>query len=143
MHLHLTGSKAVTRMPLMLLAARLRARRPLPLFLTATATSIHVVRPPSILIASGRRLHSVVCCCNVLNLARSHTLSGRVDLMGHASVVKCMLILGVLRWPVLAKATVALPIVLDRHVHSILHFQFCLLLLQLALIPHVVAASGT
>ena len=85
-------------------------------------------------------IHCVVGS-NVLNLARPHALSSSIDLVGHARTVQRVLVLGVLRWPVLTKPAIAFAVVLDRHVHPVLHFKFGLLLLQLALIPDVVRAG--
>lgn len=52
-----------------------------------------------------------------------------------------MLIFGVLWRSVLTKAAVALSVVLNRHVHPVLHVKFSLLLLQLALISHMVRTA--
>jgi hypothetical protein len=137
-HLHLARGKAITRMPLMLLTARLGAGGRLLL----RGCCIHFVRPPRVLIAARGRIHCAVGCGNVLNLARPHALGRGVDLVRHARAVQRMLILRVLWRSVLTEATVAFSVVLNRHVHPILHVQFCLLLLQLALVSHMVGASG-
>ena len=88
----------------------------------------HVVCPPCILIAAGR----VVQCasaCNILYLAGSHALSSRIDLVRHARAIQRMLLVfRVLWWPVLAEPAVAFSIVLNCHVHPVLHFKLCLLL---------------
>ena len=42
----------------------------------------------------------------------------------------------------LAEAAEALAVVLDRHVHAILHIQLVLVLLQLTLVPDVVRTTG-
>lgn len=135
-HLHLTRGKPSAGVPLMLLAAGLGAGG--ALFLGCCR--IHVVRPPRILIVAGG-LYDCFVGSNILNLTRSDALCSRVDLVGHARAVQRVLVFRVLRRPVLTQSTIAFSVVLDRHVHPVLHFQFGLLLLQLALIPDMVRAS--
>lgn len=131
-HLHLARGETIADVPLVLLAAWLRAVCALLL----GSRCVHVVRPPGILIAAGGVLHRGVG--DILYLAWSHALGGGIDLVGHACTVQGVLIFCVLWWPVLTKPTITFSGVLDRHVHPVLHFKLGLLLLQLALIPDMV-----
>jgi len=54
----------------------------------------------------------------------------------HARGVELLVVL-VLGWSMLAEATEAFSIVLDRHVHPILHVELILILLELALVTNV------
>lgn len=62
--------------------------------------------------------------------------------MRHPACVVELLVVLVLGWSVLAEAAEALAVVLNRHVHSILHIQLVLVLLQLTLVPNVMRPAG-
>ena len=119
MHLHLAGGESIAHVPLVLLTAGLAPGSPLLL----PAWSVHIVRSPSVLIVPGGVAYRVVGG-NVLYLTWSHTLRGSIDLMRNSRIVQGVLVFRILRWSVLAEPAVALPVVLDRHVHPVLRVTF-------------------
>ena len=101
----------------------------------------HVVRSPRVLRASRRSLNRVTRCSDVLYLAWSHSLGGSVELVRHARRVQLLLVL-VLGRPMLAQSAESLPIImLNGHIHPVLHIELVLVLLELALVADVVRSA--
>ena len=127
-HLNVARSESAASVPLMLLAAWLRA--PNTLLLSRHRT--HIVCSPRILGTSCGALSWATRACtdHILHLSISQTLSCCIQLVRNATIwiIKLLVVL-VLRRSMLSKTIEAFSIImLNGHIHAILHVKLILIL---------------